>query len=130
MDKINKEFDHSLEHRLKLFAEINPNPIILLNFLGEIIFLNLSARTQFPTIAAEGKHHAILSMIIQELKKYPLSGKELIVFSQDIKYLDTTYEQQIFAIHENDTIFIYMIDMTEKKRFEDEIRSIKANHVT
>jgi len=123
MDSITKGV-HALEHRLKLFAEFNPNPIILLNLLGEIIYINLAARTQFPTITAVGIHHPVLSVLVQELKKNKPDGKVFTIFSQDVTYFANTYEQQIFLIPDNDTIFVYMYDVTEKNRFEAVINDI------
>lgn len=104
MDKINKDF----------FSEFHPNPIIGLDLSYEIIYLNLSARTQFPSIVSAGIKHPVLSILVKEFKKLKPNGKDLFVFSQNIRYFENIYEQQIFLMPNNDIIFIFMNEVTEK----------------
>lgn len=127
MVKIKKEESQELTNRLTFFTEFNPNPIIGLNLSGEIIYLNLSARTQFPTISSAGAKHPVLSVLNQELKKFKPGAEDFIVFSQDVNYFDNIYELHVFAILDQDTVFVHINDVTEKKRFEEEIRSINAS---
>jgi hypothetical protein len=127
MDNVKIENDHYLEQRLKTFAEFNPSPIILLNFLGEIVFVNLSARTQFPTLTSLGSHHPILLLLFQQLKKMMPINNETVIWSQDINYLNSVFEQQIFVLQNQNTIFINMYDVTDKKQLEDETQFLNQH---
>ena len=102
--------------QLSFFNEFHPNPIIGLSLSFEIVYLNLSARIQFPSLSTEGTKHPILFKLIEEMKQLHPTGKDLIVYSQDVKYLDSVYEQQIFLIPHKDVIFIFMTDVTAKEK--------------
>lgn len=62
------------------FTEWNPNPIIVLNLLNEIIYLNLAARTQFPSLSNLGTKHPILLSLPDQFKNLSKNSQELIVF--------------------------------------------------
>jgi len=117
---------HDFDSRLILFSEFNPNPIIGLNLLGEFIFVNLSARTQFPTLVRLGKKHPVLSVLIDELSEFKHGTEELIIFSRDVFYLNNIYDQQIFAMPKRNVIFIYMNDVTEQRHIEEELKLVNA----
>jgi signal transduction histidine kinase len=117
----------NLDSKLNLFTEWNPNPIIGLNKIGEIIFLNFASRTQFPTLSSLGKKHVLLLGLMEKLIEFSSGPNELVVFNRDIQYLDKIYEQQVFSIPDNETVFIYMNDVTEKKLFETQLGIINAD---
>lgn len=102
------------ELQLANFAELNPNPIIELGLDGEILYANLTARTQFPDLFSAGLAHPILSgleKIIQDF--HPNQQSEFIVYNREVTFKSKSYEQQIFALP-GTGIYIYIIDITEQ----------------
>ncbi|MHB1948049.1 MAG: ATP-binding protein, partial [Gammaproteobacteria bacterium] len=124
MAKITFNNDSGLDSRLTFFTEWNPNPIVGLNLNYDIIYLNLSARTQFPSLDNQGKHHPILLNLPEKLNKLLQNSSGLVLFTQDVFYLSRVYDQQIFIIPDKDTIFIYLNDVTDKRRMEDNLKSL------
>jgi len=122
MAKVTLTQDSNLDPRLSFFTEWNPNPIIGLNYLYEIIYMNFSARAQFPTLDNQGKHHPILVNLPEKLNKLLQKSDDLVLFSQDIFYLSRIYDQQIFVIPDKDAIFIYLHDVTDKRRMEENLK--------
>lgn len=120
---INKN-DQDLLGRLSFFAEWSPNPIIGLNMLGEFVYLNLTARTQFPTLTTLSQEHPILSGLTDKISQFSQHEEGLVVFSRDISYLNSIYEQQVFMFPEKDGVFIYLYDVTDKRRLEKNLNKI------
>lgn len=126
MDKFIDLNDKNLISRIAFFPEWSPNPIVCLNLLGEFIYLNLSARTQFPTLSDQGRIHPILSGLADKFSQFKREREGFVVFSRDISYANVIYEQQVFAIIEKDCVFIYMNDVTDKKSLEENLKKTNA----
>lgn len=116
--------DKNLISKIAFFPEWSPNPIICLNLLGEFIYLNLSARTQFPTLSELGKNHPILSGLADKFGPFKHEREGFIVFSRDISFASAIYEQQVFGIPEKDCVFIYMTDVTDTKCLEENLKQV------
>lgn len=124
MVKISDDVPHSLQERFKIFCDWNPHPIIALNLSGNIVYYNLAARTQFLKLANFGVDHPIFSGLMNKIAGLLQDPSDLVVFSQEVTYLDSIYDQQIFAVPKKNSIFIYMNEITEKKHIEEELRSL------
>lgn len=110
----------SISH-LEGFTEWNPNPIIEMNSKGELTYTNLAARAQFPSLLKEGSKHPVLAGLHKELGSLvKLSGK-FVVFSRELSYLNSVYEQQLFSYADKKTFYIYTNDITSRKRAEEEL---------
>jgi signal transduction histidine kinase/CheY-like chemotaxis protein len=121
-------FDEQSSHKknqLADFTEWNPNPIIELNLSGEIVYLNLAARAQFPTLYITGHKHPILSDINDQIAGLIQGNSDFIVFAREIEYLNNIYEQHVFSIPGTNYIFIHMTEITARKHAEAQI--IKFN---
>jgi signal transduction histidine kinase len=112
------------EDAVSIFTEWNPSPIIELNLAGKAVYLNLAARTQFPSLVNAGAQHPILFGILEKIDLLIQDTKNFIVYEQEISYANTTYEQQIFVIPEKGSICIYMFDITARRRAEEEVKTI------
>jgi two-component system sensor histidine kinase/response regulator len=110
--------------QLAIFTEWNPSPIIELTLAGEIVYLNLAARAQFPNLPIVGLKHPLLSGLIEKVTHIMHGLKNLIVFSQEVYFSNHIYEQDILVIPEKNSIFIYITDITLRKQAEEEIITV------
>ncbi|TAK74125.1 MAG: PAS domain S-box protein [Gammaproteobacteria bacterium] len=105
------------------FAELNPNPIIEFNS-NRILYLNLTARALFPGLHNMGLHHPILDGLIGKIT-HPLQNQnEFIVFARELTFSKHIYEQEIFYVPKNNSIFIYMTDITARKSIEEDLKKV------
>jgi two-component system cell cycle sensor histidine kinase/response regulator CckA len=104
--------------QLANFAEWNPNPILELSGDGTVIYANLIARTQFPDILTLGLAHPILKGLGSVIRDFqPNQQSEVIVYNREIEVNKKCYEQQIFGFL-NSCIYVYMIEVTERKQLK------------
>lgn len=100
--------------------EWNINPIIEINDDGEIIYLNLTARAQFPELFKEGSKHLLLQGIdnwISNRKSYPF---DTTICSREVSFMEHHYEQQILMLGNRKQILIYINDITERKQLREQ----------
>src|SRR5262245_50462804 len=116
----------NFKEQMAIFTEWNPNPIIELNLQGEIIYLNLASRAQFSTLNILGNKHPVIEEVNEQIIYLINNKNEFIVLAREIDYFHSIYEQHIFAIPGKSSIFIYMNDITVRKKAENQI--IKFNH--
>lgn len=109
------------KEKLNMFLDWTISPILELNFSGEIRYLNLAIRSQFPDLRKLGKNHPLLVGLLEEISALQ-EGSKLIVFSRDINYLQHSYEQQIFSIPELNSIFICVNEVTQSKKIQNIIK--------
>lgn len=128
MDNFSKKIaSKNQQERLAIFTEWNPSPIIELDMAGEIVYLNLAARAQFPTLKKMGLKHPILQGIKEKIPFTNDLEQSFIVFNHELSANDSIYEQQIFVIPEKNTIFIYITDITLRKKAENTITTINKD---
>lgn len=116
----------NLKERLLNFTEWNPNPIIELGLNEKITYLNLAARTQFPTLLTDKKDHPILQGIKHQIIEMMSDSMEIVIYAREISFSNNHYEQQIFAIPGGKSIFIFMTDITARKKAEDELKEMNV----
>lgn len=120
MDTLSNE-NHRLE-QLASFTEWNPSPVIELNLEGKIVYLNLAARARFPGIINKQTDHPLIMNIVNQVIKMIEDHSNIIVYAREVSFSDYIYEQHIFCIPGKNSIFIYMNDVTAKKRAEEQIK--------
>ena len=123
MTKTQEDKEH-LKDLLATFTEWNPSPIIQLNLMGHVIYLNLAARARFPSLINTGKKHFLLDGITEEIIISMEGHNGLIVFSRDINFSGSDFEQQVFSVPGQNSIFIYMNDITVRKFTEKELANL------
>lgn len=94
-------------------AEFSPNPIIEVNFEGEITYINPAARMKFPDLRATKSEHKILEDLIN-----PSLQQEGTSFIREVQIGSDFYEQHISYIPENKVIRIYVFDISKYKQNE------------
>jgi len=105
--------------RLSSFPELNPNPIVEVDSTGHLYYLNSAAQRLFPDLSTLGLDHPWLqdlSAVGKALQSQP-QGSLL----REVKIGDRWCEQSIHSVMEGRRFRIYGVDITERKRAEEEV---------
>ncbi len=119
VDEESDQLDESILARFASFPELFVHPIIEISLSGEITYINPAAVKQFPKIKAEKTNHPVLSGIIETVKA---NQKEQSV--REITIGDRIYEQSLSYIRQSDLIRSYLVEITERRRAEDELKAL------
>jgi diguanylate cyclase (GGDEF)-like protein len=121
--KTNIEDSNSYElAKLASLVELSPNPIIEIDWEGQITYLNSAASLRFPNIHQTKLEHPILKDLLE--KNQHSNGNLLI---REVKVEEEVFEQHVHYLSENKLIRSYIFDITERKRIE-EILQYQAFH--
>ena len=101
--------------RLASFPELIPNPIIEIDLQGKITYLNPAAIRQFSQLKAMGLEHPILSEFPDLVHQQPENS-----FVREISLDNAVFEQSVHYLPQSDLIRIFLTDITERKRAEQE----------
>jgi signal transduction histidine kinase len=121
MPKIYDDYRTNSHEELANFTEWNPNPIVELNRRGEIIYINMAAMVQFPTMLSAGHEHLVFLGLIEKMEEMLQGKNELVIYARDVTFSQNIYEQQVFAIPKKSSLFVYMSDITARRLAEDKI---------
>ncbi len=103
--------------RLASFPELIPNPIIEIDLDGAVTYLNPAAILKFPDLRESGIQHPILSELLLTVQNW--GGN---YFVREIEVGSEIFELSLYYIPEGDLIRIFVADITERKRAEEELR--------
>lgn len=117
-----EEADRSELAKLASLVELSPNPIIEINWEGNITYLNSAASLKFPKIDRIKLEHPILKELLE--KNEHRNGNLLI---REVKVDEEVFEQHVHYLSESQLIRSYIFDITERKRAE-EILQYQAFH--
>ena len=128
MDELLRQIAHGVERhhsqeeilRLASFPRLNPSPVIELAAEGEVTYLNPAAENLFPDLKAMGMSHPLLAgtnNLIATLRQ----GGRLEEVIHEITLGEAIYELHISYIQDVNLIRIYVMDITQRKRAEEEI---------
>ena len=107
--------------RLASFPRLNPSPVIELDSTGEVSYLNPAAERVFPGLEATGKAHPLLrysAELIDALRQGKHQGETVTC---EAVIGEATYELHISHVQEANLIRIYAMNITNRKRAEEEI---------
>jgi PAS domain S-box-containing protein len=110
-----KKLDH-----LASFPEINPNPVVEVNADGSIEYLNPAAKKSFPDLQDMGRRHEWL--VDLEPIGILLKDQKKTYYVREVKVNGNWYHQSFHLTPGVDHIRIYGLDITERKRMEEELR--------
>ena len=116
VEMLNEERQASIQQsleRLASFPELFSNPIIEIDFQGNVTYLNPAAAERFPTLKQEKLNHPLIANIVDSFKENNSS-----FFKREVKILDKVFEQSIHLIAAIKVIRIYVSDITKRKRVE------------
>jgi diguanylate cyclase (GGDEF)-like protein len=128
MDDLLRTISHGVERqqakeeiiRLASFPRLHPSPVIELDSAGEVSYLNPAAERMFPDLGTMGKLHPLLhgsAELIEDLRQ----GKEQGESINEAVIGKATYELHSYYVEDVDLIRIYVMDITQRKRNEEEI---------
>jgi PAS domain S-box-containing protein len=105
--------------RLASFPELSPNPTAEIDLTGSVYYLNPAAKRLFPDLQTMGSKHMWLADFESLLSKFKQAPKAS--YTREVKIGNTWYEQSMHNVEENKRIRIYGLDITKRKRAEDEL---------
>lgn len=105
--------------RLASFPELFSHPIIEISLAGELTYLNPAAVNQFPTIHMAKLSHPILDGAIDMVKAH-----EKQRFVRNVAVGEQIFEQAFHYIPQSDLIRCYLVDITDRKRAEAELKTL------
>ncbi|MBF2019534.1 MAG: EAL domain-containing protein [Hydrococcus sp. C42_A2020_068] len=108
--------------KLASLVELSPNPIIEIDWEGQITYLNSAASLKFSDIYKTKLEHPILKDLLE--KNQHRNGNLLI---REVKVEEEVFEQHVHYLSESKLIRSYIFDITERKRIE-EILQYQAFH--
>ena len=110
--------------RVASFPTLNPNPIVEVDFNGNISYINPSATLYLPDITSKGLAHPFLSDWAQVVKSF--EGKTRGTYAREVQVIDKWYYQQLYLVPETNLIRIYSINISELKKTEDALLQAQA----
>ncbi|MGD0626155.1 MAG: PAS domain S-box protein [Thermodesulfobacteriota bacterium] len=114
-----KGADHFIV-QLASFPELNPNPVVEADFPGTVHYLNPRAKELFPDLQLLGIQHPWLEDWDSVVAIF--GGKGKVSHLREVRIGDSWYEQAIYYVADSRRIRIYGLDITERKKMEEELR--------
>ena len=96
--------------------ELNPQPIIELNLVGKILYLNPAALSQFPNLEEMRINHPLLQELLVQL--LPLVNPARKFFMREVSINDKVFEEIIHFMTWNEVIRLHIADVTNQKQAE------------
>ncbi len=104
-------------------ADSNPNPIIELDFQGQITYLNAAAKIKFPDLIKLQALHPILQNLIG--KRTPKEGTS---FVREIQFEQSFFEQHIHYLKESECLRSYLFEITKYRKREVKLTAGKDRY--
>ena len=112
--------------RLASFPQMNPSPVLEIDFTGTITFYNQAALEAIGKLGPEADLRDLLPEDIGEITAAARQEKEQ-VFYREIQIKDTVFGQTISFAKALDVLRIYSMDITRRKQAEEELRRTMAD---
>ncbi|WP_099799036.1 histidine kinase dimerization/phospho-acceptor domain-containing protein [Parathermosynechococcus lividus] len=116
-----EEFSEAALVRLASYPELTPTPILEVDLEGTVTYLNPAAVMQFGDLQQRKLSHPLL-IGLPELACYMQQTQEK-VHVREVEYQQRIYEQSIHYIYESELIRSYVMDVTDRKRAEEQLRN-------
>ncbi len=109
--------------KLASFPELSPNPIIELDWEGNITYINPAASIKFRNIDKKKLEHPILAGLVK--KQQNRKGN---LFVREVKIGLEIFEQYVHYLSEKKAIRSYIFDFTKRKQIEDTLRESERRY--
>jgi len=96
--------------------ELNPQPIIELNLVGKILYLNPTALYQFPELDDMQLNHPLLQNLLTQLT--PLVTPVRNFFTREVEINGKVFEEVIHFMPWNEVVRVHISDITKQKQAE------------
>lgn len=103
--------------RLASFPELSPNPIVEIDFDGNLTYMNPAASIKFSTLQKSRLQHPILSGLLTCDQN--TEGNLLL---REVTVELRVYEQYVHYLADSKLIRSYLFDVTERKKAEEELQ--------
>ena len=117
-----KTESESLKNQVSL-ADANPNPIIEVDFQGQIVYLNAAAKIKFPDLNKLQALHPILQNLVGER-----TPKEGTSFVREIQIENSFFEQHIHYLKESECLRSYLFEITKYRKREIKLTTGKDRY--
>lgn len=128
MDDLLRNIQHGVERqqaqeeiiRLASFPRLHPDPVIELDSVGAVTYVNPAAEKRFPDLGELGLAHPLLNGLagtipdLRENQRY-----EEICYEAEVD--GATYELHVYDVRDANLFRIYVMDITQRKKSEVEI---------
>ncbi|MEN6320080.1 MAG: PAS domain S-box protein [Syntrophaceae bacterium] len=114
-----------LEAEMKWYASfppINPNPVTEVDLTGRIHYCNPAAEKLFPNFCTHGLEHPWLADWEQVAGAFLKGGEKTI--TREVIVEAKWYRQSLHLVPDTQYVRIYGFDITDRKREEEEIRTL------
>ncbi len=111
--------------RLATFPELNPNPIVEVDFDCKVQYVNPAAKAMFSEDLGSSCHplFADLEKIVQKLRR----GEERSL-SREVKVGESTFYQNIHLVSNANRVRFYAVNIDSLKRAENALRESEQNY--
>jgi len=116
----NEELDELTEeffYRLTYTQDLLPHPIIEINLVGEITYINSVAKKKFKDLESKKQEHPILADLLIEFK-----AREGKLFCREVKIGGELFTQYVHYLSKNQLIRCYVFDFGKRKQIEAELK--------
>ncbi|MEA5535606.1 EAL domain-containing protein [Crocosphaera sp. XPORK-15E] len=103
--------------RLASFPELSPNPIVEIDFAGNLTYLNPAASIKFSTIEEEKLKHPVLAGLLSEVQN--IQGNLLL---REVPVDSEIFEQYVHYLSDHQVIRSYLFDVTARKQAEKKLK--------
>lgn len=111
--------------RLASFPRLSPNPVVELDSAGGVTYVNPAAEKLFPGLSSIGQSHPLLNGLPEMIIALRQSRQQEEVV-HEAKIGNATYELHISYVQEVDLTRIYIMDITQRKQAQDQVRASLA----
>ncbi len=125
---LEKEEPTNLElTKLASFPELSPNPIMELDWEGNITYLNPSAKSKFKelSITSSPLDHPLVNGLLKSSKNY---GSNNNLFVREVRIGEQIFEQYIHYLASKKLIRCYIFDFTKRKQLEAQLKESQQRY--
>ena len=119
-----KRAEEELE-RLASFPRLNPNPVIEVDFAGNLTYQNPAATRKFPGLRQGREAHPVLADLDAAIRRLAL-GEEVFL-ADEVAVGEAYYHRVVSLVAGSALVRVYFIDITRRKILEDQL-SHRAFH--
>ncbi|HMN29039.1 MAG TPA: GAF domain-containing protein [Caldilineaceae bacterium] len=106
--------------RLASFPKLNPSPVVELDLAGQVHYMNPAADQLFPECRQQGLQSPVLADLPTLVRELVEQEKDFHV--REVAIGDVWYRQLFHLIPGSDRIRTYHIDITERRRVEEDLQ--------
>ncbi|MGI0479440.1 EAL domain-containing protein [Geminocystis sp. CENA526] len=120
-------FQNSEITKLASFPELSPNPIIEMDWNGNITYLNPSALNKFPELNNNPsiENHPLLVGLIKNIENHGNNNK---LFVREVTIKEQVFEQYIHYLSDKKLIRSYVFDFTKRKVLETQLKESEQRY--